>query len=392
MKKILKKTLIVSEWAPPIVAGGPIILGKLFNHFPEGTYCILMKNIDTKHSRIDPERRLNCKYFFCHIPQYWGKSHLLHKISILIGFIFIPVIVLMGLAIVRKERIDNILAPSNRGDFLIAAFFLSKITNKPLFVYLFDIYEELMQDSLEKCMARIFERKMFSRAVKIFVMSEYLAEHYLQKYGIQTELIPHPVELELYSESTMLINDKSPESYKIVYTGMIWTYNAEAIRNLVKVMNSLENRRVEFHLFTPNFPKQLAERGISGRNIVTDFANVEEIPSIQKEADILFLPFSFNSPYPLLIKNASPSKMPEYLAAGKPILVHAPRDCYVSHYAKENGFGFVVDKPDLGELRRAIFLLLEDRDLRERLGQNALETAKKHDAKLVSHRLQEYLI
>jgi glycosyltransferase involved in cell wall biosynthesis len=392
MNKAWKKTLIVSEWGPPMASGGPIMLGRLFKYYPKDSYCILMRKINIKHIRIDPGRWLNCRYFFCPIPQYLGNSRLLHKLYILVEFILIPAIVLKGLAIVRNERIDNILAPSNRGAFLIAAFFISKITSKPLLIYLFDIYEELMRDFVEKCMAKFFERIMFSHAVKIFVMSEYLAAHYLQKYGIQTEVMPHPVDLELYSDRTMLIREKSPEVYKIVYTGMIWTYNLEAIKNLVEVMNSLENGKVELLIFTQNFSKQLAEGGISGRNIVTRFAKAEEIPAIQKDADILFLPFSFNSPYPLLIKNASPSKLPEYLAAGKPILVHAPSDCYVSHYARKNGFGIVVDKLDPEELRRAIILLLEDRDLRERLGKNAIETAKKHDAKLVSRRLQEYLI
>jgi glycosyltransferase involved in cell wall biosynthesis len=388
----MKNTLIVSEWAPPIVAGGPVILGKLFSHFPQRRYCILMKNIDTKHIRIDPQKWLNCKYFFCHIPQYWGKKHWLQKFSIMFEFMFIPVIVLKGLAIIRRQRIDKILAPSNRGIFLISAFLLSKITNKPLFVYLFDIYEELMLDAVEKCMARIFERKIFRRATKIFVMSEYLAEHYRQKYGIHVEIIPHPVDLAQYPDMAMLSNIKLPKIYKIVFTGMIWTYNLEAIKNLVEVINSVENGKLEFLLFTPNFPKQLAERGISGRNISIRFATPEEIPTVQKDADILFLPYAFNSPYPLLIKNASPSKMPEYLAAGKPILVHAPGDCYVSHYARENEFGCVVDKLDPEELRKAIFLLLKNRGLRERLGRNARETAKRHDARLAVRRLQEYLM
>ena len=131
--------------------------------------------------------------------------------------------------------------------------------------------------------------------------------------------------------------------------------------------------------------------GIAGERVTCRFAHKSEIPSIQRDADILFLPLAFDSPYPDLIKTASPSKMPEYLAAGRPILIHAPEYSYIAHYARERGFGMVVDRPDPEELKRALLLLLEDESLRKRVVLNALKTVQNHDARKVSGRLQGYL-
>ena len=39
--KSINPTLIISEWAPLIVGGGPTIMRSLLRHFPKGSYSIL---------------------------------------------------------------------------------------------------------------------------------------------------------------------------------------------------------------------------------------------------------------------------------------------------------------------------------------------------------------
>ena len=83
--------------------------------------------------------------------------------------------------------------------------------------------------------------------------------------------------------------------------------------------------------------------------------------------------------------------MPEYLAAGRPILVHAPSYSYVANYARKEGFGLVVDRLDSGLLRRAILDLKHDAKLCHRLVTNAKKVAKKHDAAILSQKLHNIL-
>ena len=117
----------------------------------------------------------------------------------------------------------------------------------------------------------------------------------------------------------------------------------------------------------------------------------QAIIKIQKEADILYLPMAFEQLPPEIIRTASPGKMSEYLAVGKPILVHAPGYSYVSNYAKREGWGYVVNEPGSLGLRKAILQLITEEELRVKLVNNSLKTAMKHDAEKVSKTVQKYI-
>ena len=93
-----------------------------------------------------------------------------------------------------------------------------------------------------------------------------------------------------------------------------------------------------------------------------------------------------------LTHKASPSKLPEYLAAGRPVLVYAPPDSYYARYARREGFGLVVDKPDRDLFRKPIFDLKHDAALSRHLVENARRIAvQNHDAVRLSARLQQFL-
>jgi glycosyltransferase involved in cell wall biosynthesis len=67
--------------------------------------------------------------------------------------------------------------------------------------------------------------------------------------------------------------------------------------------------------------------------------------------------------------------MGELLAAGRPILVHAPRDSFIAWYFTQHRCGLVVDKDDPAELAQGIDLLLSDGELRASLAKAARERA-----------------
>ena len=70
-----------------------------------------------------------------------------------------------------------------------------------------------------------------------------------------------------------------------------------------------------------------------------------------------------------------PGKMGEYLASGRPILVHGPSDSFITSYFRHHECGLVVDENDPSQLARAIGSLLNDADLRKKLGARARHRA-----------------
>ena len=98
---------------------------------------------------------------------------------------------------------------------------------------------------------------------------------------------------------------------------------------------------------------------------------------MQAEADILFLPLAFDCPAPDVVRSALPGKFPEYLASGRPILVHAPADSFVAWYCRQHHCAAVVDEPDTRALADGLHRLISDGNFRRAIIRAALCRARK---------------
>src|SRR5205823_2319116 len=85
---------------------------------------------------------------------------------------------------------------------------------------------------------------------------------------------------------------------RIVYTGAVYEAHYDAFRNLVRAIELLGREDVRLHLYTAQTPGELAEVGIKGPVVVHGHVAASAVPAIQKQADVLFLPLAFDSPYP----------------------------------------------------------------------------------------------
>lgn len=160
----------------------------------------------------------------------------------------------------------------------------------------------------------------------------------------------------------------------------------------MSAVNIIEGYNIKFYIYTLRTRERLEAIGIKGERVeVKDFVDPEEILSILADADVLVLALAFDTPYPDVIKTASPGKLPVYLASGTPILVHAPKESYVVNYFKKHNCGIVVDSQNVAELKNNIIRILRDKKLREHLRENMEKVIKNHDAEKVSKILQRYL-
>lgn len=101
-------------------------------------------------------------------------------------------------------------------------------------------------------------------------------------------------------------------------------------------------------------------------------------------ADILLLPVNFDTHSTRYVRLSMPTKVPSYLVSGTPVLVYGPKGVAQVEYAREAGWGYVVDDPNPTLLGNAIKLLAQDFGLRERLSTAARRVAaERHDAAVV---------
>jgi len=85
------------------------------------------------------------------------------------------------------------------------------------------------------------------------------------------------------------------------------------------------------------------------------------------DADLLLLPVNFDATTIRYIRYSMPTKVPEYLMSGTPVLVYGPEGVAQVDYASREGWGSVVSRQGVGPLAEGIRELLGNPALRHRL-------------------------
>jgi len=190
-----------------------------------------------------------------------------------------------------------------------------------------------------------------------------------------------------HCETSVASKDKNEGKLKIVFTGSVYKAQEDAVLAFLEAEKRVKNIQVLFA--TPN-------RALSNhlkyflKEINIGFLQKKKCIQLQRTADVLFLPLSFNYPYPEEIECAFPCKLLEYLAAGKPILAVVPKGSFVESFIKEREVGIAVTELSIEKIIEAIEEL-RDKEKREKYCKNSLRVVKFFDAKPQSKRFLSIL-
>jgi len=374
------KVLIVSEYAPPNIEGIPIQMGNVLRHFQEGSYAIFTHKPKKSRFLVDTDTKLDAKYYYFRTDCFCDAKFLRRQdIQPIIAFLTVPLLVAKIISIIRKGGFSKILAPNNMGPFFVSAFIASSIMRVSLYSFFYDVYSIILTNKFNNRIAKFFEPKIINRSKKVFVTSEAMGDYYKKKYGRESFLIPHS-----YEDDLLIKKGDKQNGRKIVFTGMISRGN-EHLECLLDAIKEMPD--IELELYVPT----KRDLNINLPNVKVKYATRKEISKILGSADVLFLPITFYTSHSDVLLTASPSKLGDYLGAGKPILVLAPENSYISDYAKKHGFALVLNELNSIKLRQYIYELLDDNSLRQKLVKNAKKIRDRHKASTVSAKLQKAL-
>jgi glycosyltransferase involved in cell wall biosynthesis len=276
--------------------------------------------------------------------------------------------------VIASEGADLVLATSGDPVFLVAAADAARVTRRPFFVHLFDLVAGNRYSPAKRWLAANSEIRVLRQAEKVFVANESMAAYYRKRADIAPEVVPNGIDIPTFRPAKATV--ATPPT--VLYTGAVYWAQRDSVRDLVLAMRRLP--QVKLDIRTRASSAALLRVGLGKEIVSAGFGSQEEAMAAQRDADLLFLPLSFRGPAREVIRTALPGKTAEYLVSGTPILVHAPPDAYMSQYARERGWGYVVDKPEPGALVAAIQRLLGDADLRARLVDAAYhEAVRTHD-------------
>jgi glycosyltransferase involved in cell wall biosynthesis len=142
--------------------------------------------------------------------------------------------------------------------------------------------------------------------------------------------------------------------FAIIFTGNVCWAQLHSILNLIQAAKLLSDLPLNIRLYVPVSVPELVEALRGQPRITLAAAHQSEMPRIQSEATLLFLPLAWHTESPDIIATATPGKFTDYLASGRPMLIHAPEYAFVSRYARQHQLGLVVDQDSPELLATAI--------------------------------------
>lgn len=380
------KVAVLSHVFPPSPSGQAMVLYRLLRDLKPNSYALLSRESYATYTYLqrssskcvpDSSPRLPARYY--HLPPEFrfrrpnrlGTRPIRELVNILLG-VFLRARNIIR--IIRQEKCEAIVACSGDLCDLPAGYLASRWTRMPFYAYVFDYYSYQWSRRLHRSFSRYVEPIVLKGATCVIVANEFLRDEYRRRYQVEPTVIHNP--LEVREADRELPWPATQSEIRIVYTGAIYHANYDALHNLIAAIHLLRRSDVKLHLYTAQSPAELRQARICGPIVHHDHLASSLVFEVQRQADILFLPLAFNSTLAEVVRTSAPGKMGEYLASGRPILVHAPADSFVSSYFREHQCGIVVDQNEPAMLARAIHRILDEEELRRGLTENARARAR----------------
>jgi glycosyltransferase involved in cell wall biosynthesis len=374
MKTTNPRIVVVSTSVPPAPSGQARVLGHLLGP-PPAEQCLLLADQSPFQHGATPEAAFSNYRILSQRHLQWRRkgwaNERLVRIDVFAG-VFHSVVrraIEISRHVVAFDA--SVLVACTASPFDLPACSLVALRLRlPLITYLFDdpIYQWVPGP------LRTFARRwepIWSRIVtSVIVPNEAMQEEFAARRHRKSILVRNPVPLGAFAtvEQAWPTN---PAQFRIVYTGSVYHAQADAFLNLLRALDMLDGWSL--HIYTSQSEAELTAYGIHGPKVCRhDHVDQAESYATQQSADVLFLPLAFRSTIQDVLRTSAPMKMGEYLASGRPILVHAPADTFVANHIGTNRAGIVVDSADSNRLAEALRLIRTHPDKRREVCKNAL--------------------
>ena len=369
--------LVVVAYYPPAPSGMSVTMHNLLSHFHPASYSVVTAGGLT-HQAIEASEQAQVYRVFSslrrvssRLDRLWQDRQLPSAVSVL------------------SDLIDQTDAKAIVGvyptyHFLKLAREAARATGVPWVAYLHDTVAEALANSTLAKRALSLQNQVFAEAASILVMSSGMAELYRRKYGLASTPLEHT-----YPEP---IPQRLPEHAAMrqaFWAGATYGINHRAV---ARVSAALKRLDYPLLMTTTARPKSLIQQGITGDHLKTTFfPKREDYLSALQQQGVLILALNWPDEATLHedeLATIFPTKTPEYLASGRPILVHCPDHYFLAQYFRRHGCGLVVSERSEAALAEAIAFLLADSSEVKAMRQAALITAQQFSAREIASRFR----
>jgi glycosyltransferase involved in cell wall biosynthesis len=378
--------LYVHGLAPPTPGGVSVVAELLLSRLPVAVETVTDAALLPRLSRGG--LRVPGRYHFVARLPRWGSRRPRFvgaaQTAVNVGLALVAGIVAGRIA--RRRNASWVVSVADDGFSVIAGSVASRLARRPHVVWVFDPWEENAYSDAERWLARRLERRIWRNAAAIVVHGDEMSRHYERKHGVRCDVLPTPVDIAAWRRVPPRRPPRRRER-EVLVAGAVYWLHADALGRLAQACRELDDVRVT----VVASPELLDARAVAADR-VESWLPADRFRERLRLADVLFLGLGFESPAPLAVLTSTPARLPEYLASGTPILVHAPPGSHLAEYARREGFGALVDREDPELLARTLAGLLDEREGSEERARKGWRLAEsRHDADAVAARLAEVL-
>lgn len=301
------------------------------------------------------------------IPEIAGgrRYGLRGQLAMLVDRLLIPWHSFRIARLVKRWNAEAIISVAH-GYLFLAAAVVARTTKRPLVLIVHDEWPEMEKHVR---LFRSFVKPLFAWALRsaavVYAVSEAMARHLVAEYLVQSELLLPSTMRRMSNLRAEINEERSGVPLQIAFAGMI--YGTTTLDSLgfvigaVRHLNEAKRARIALKIYSNYTANQAKARGWSGDGIHFEpWVPQEQIQAKLSEADVLLLPVSFAEEARYYSRTSFPSKLADYLATGRGVLVFAPPDSDIVSYTRHHGFGVVVTAADTSLLELAIEDLRND--------------------------------
>lgn len=371
------KTLLLSRSAPPAPTGSAVIVGNLARQFSPEEMVVLGAYYPGTPAVPWQDDWATLKYATVHPPDGWRGARWIRLAQF-------PWLLLRTLSTLIAGRCKAILIVYPDEIFLFAAYLIARLTRTPLFAHFHNTY---LENRGHSPFARWLQGRVFEMARHVFVMSEGMSRLFEQNYpDLPCSPLVHSFNEVLPQENDVALPPLH-QPLRLVIFGNFSASNADAAGRLAQLVHATPD--VHLTLFSGTNPSYLKRLGFTGERITLETVTRDVLLERLSEADLVLLPHGFTGRIAdEEIATIFPTRTIEALISQRPILAHAPRNCFLAEFLVSHDCALLVDEPEVEALTQALHLLRTDPELREHLVTQALRAARQFHASTVGSELR----
>jgi hypothetical protein len=227
-------------------------------------------------------------------------------------------------------------------------FHLAQRSGLPLAIYLVDDFLDgaiLSGNKQHLAVARQSVPYWLKKVDKIFVISEGLRQHLKKKYDVESIVLPLPYAAPDSSDYEEIKIEK-----QVVYLGGLSHFYIDGLRQLAQAIDFINNNNKQKILLTIISGVPLSRiKSLLGDYEFIRSKSCISADAVRKEISrsaVCFLPYSFHDKYRVMVSTSFPSKMMDYLAAGRSILVYGPKYSSSVNYFNQHSLPEILSTED----------------------------------------------